>query len=222
MALRELAPDVFILSAFPPYTVNVYLIGDVLLDGGLRPAARGLLRQLRGRTVRAHALTHVHPDHQGASHALCQALNLPLWCPEGEAAIMESGDLRPNMPTNALNQVQGTIVAGPPHPVAKGLKEGDEVGGFTVLSAPGHSRDHLAYWRESDRVLILGDVAFNINFLPLRPQLQEPPRPFTLNPTQNRDSARKLAALNPRWVCFGHGQPVAGEAFIAFAEGLPR
>lgn len=38
------------------------------------------------------------------------------------------------------------------------LRQGDEVVGFTVLGTPGH----LALWRESDRVLIGGDVFLNL------------------------------------------------------------
>mgnify|MGYP002128813951 CR=1 FL=1 len=37
-----------------------------------------------------------------------------------------------------------------------GLREGDEVAGFEVLDAPGHSPGHIALWREQDRTLIAG------------------------------------------------------------------
>ena len=62
-----------------------------------------------------------------------------------------------------LNRLQQRFWTGPPHPVARALVEGDEVAGFTVLESPGHSRGQVAYWRESDRVLILGDVLNNMN-----------------------------------------------------------
>ena len=35
------------------------------------------------------------------------------------------------------------VFAGPGHPVDRTLHEGDEVGGFTVLEAPGHSAGHI-------------------------------------------------------------------------------
>ena len=47
---------------------------------------------------------------------------------------------------------------GPGHPVDRKLNEGDEVAGFRVIDVPGHSAGHVAFWRESDRVLVLGDV----------------------------------------------------------------
>ena len=69
--------------------------------------------------------------------------------------------------------------------------------GFTVLETPGHSRGHVAYWRESDRVLILGDVLNSMNVLTGVRGLHEPPAIFTPDPPRNRDSARRLAALEP-------------------------
>jgi len=65
--VKLLADGVWLLSGFPPNAINVYLVEDVLVDAGTRHARRRILRQLRGRKVAAHALTHVHPDHQGSS-----------------------------------------------------------------------------------------------------------------------------------------------------------
>ena len=71
---------------------------------------------------------------------------------------------------------------GPPHPVARALHEGDEVAGFIVLETPGHSAGHVSYWRESDRVLIVGDVFGNMNFITGIPGLNPPPDIFTPTP----------------------------------------
>ena len=65
--MRQLADDLWLLRGLPPNAINVYLLGDVLVDAATRRAGRRILRQLEGRDVRAHALTHAHPDHQGAS-----------------------------------------------------------------------------------------------------------------------------------------------------------
>ena len=59
------APDLTLLPGFPKYAINVYLMGDVLVDAGIRSDSKRILRQLQGHSVTAHALTHVHPDHQG-------------------------------------------------------------------------------------------------------------------------------------------------------------
>lgn len=219
--MYEIAPNVHLLRGTPDYLVNVYLIGDVLLDAGTRMATNGLLRQLKNQRISAHALTHAHPDHQGASKAVCETFNVPLWCGEADVAAMESGDMHGQIPRNLVTRLQDIFWTGPAHPVARALHEGDIVAGFTVINTPGHSPGHVAYWRESDRVLILGDAAKNIDFLTLRTSLGEAPLLFTMHLAQSRQSIQKLAALNPRIVCFGHGKPLYdGAKFVEFAQQL--
>ena len=88
--MKELAPGVWQLSGFPPNGINVFLLEDVLVDAASRHAGRRILRQLRGRTVTAHALTHAHPDHQGASKEICEALAMPFWVGERDADAAEN------------------------------------------------------------------------------------------------------------------------------------
>jgi hydroxyacylglutathione hydrolase len=219
--VRQIAEDVWQLRGFPPHAINVYLAGDVLIDAASRHAGRRILRQLRGRTVRAHALTHAHPDHQGASHEICEALGIPLWCGGGDADAMERGLVRQRQPDHVANTLSAWAFLGPPHPVARRLREGDEVAGFMVLEAPGHSAGHVAYWRERDRVLILGDVLTNMDTTTGIPGLREPKAYFTPDPARNRESARRLAVLEPELVCFGHGRPLRDPAKLrAFVAGL--
>jgi glyoxylase-like metal-dependent hydrolase (beta-lactamase superfamily II) len=207
--VKELAPGVHLLRGFPPNAINVYLVGDVLIDAATRQAERRILRQIRGRSLSAHALTHAHPDHQGSSHALCERLGIPLWCGHADVPAMETpGGIASSQAPGWINRFQARFWTGPPHPVARALREGDEVAGFAVLECPGHSRGHVAYWRESDRVLILGDVLNNMNLITGIPGLHEPPAVFTPDPARNRESARRLAALEPELVCFGHGPPL--------------
>lgn len=218
--MLKIADDLYLLNGFPRNSINIYLMGGVLVDAGTRWATGRILRQIRDREVHAHALTHAHPDHQGASHAVCEALGLPLWCPEGDADAMESGDFSTTLPVNWNTGLQNLFWTGPPHPVARRLKEGDEVGGFRVIEAPGHSPGQVAYWRERDRVLVLGDVLNGMNLLTGRPGLHEPPVLFTVDPEQNRRSIRKLAELHPETICFGHGPAL--RVASAFQEGVKR
>jgi hydroxyacylglutathione hydrolase len=97
----------------------------------------------------------------------------------------------------------------PAHPVARRLREGDEVAGFTVLDVPGHSRGHIALWREADRTLVCGDVFFNL------PRLRPPPAFLTVDPQRNRASMRRLAELRPALALFGHGPPLRDPALMA-------
>lgn len=210
--MLPIADGLYLLDGFPRNAINVYLMGDVLIDAGTRWAAGRILRQLRGREVRAHALTHAHPDHQGASHAVCTALGIPLWCPEGDADAMESGDFSSTLPPNWNTGLQHLIWTGPAHPVARRLKEGDMVADFRVVDAPGHSPGQVAYWRERDRVLVLGDVLNGMNLLTGKPGLHEPPLLFTVDPEENRRSIRKMLELGPVTICFGHGPAMRSAA----------
>jgi glyoxylase-like metal-dependent hydrolase (beta-lactamase superfamily II) len=221
--VKQLADGLYQLSGFPPNGINVYLMGDVIVDAATRYASRRILRQVRGHAVSAHALTHVHPDHQGASKAICEALGVPLWVGEADVAAMEDGDIRSRQPDHWLNRIVDRAWSGPPRKVDRALREGDEVAGFTVLETPGHSAGHVVYWRESDRALVLGDVLNGMSLVTGIPGLREPPRIFTPDPARNRESARRLGALEPALVCFGHG-PVVRDAkkFVAFVEGLSR
>lgn len=110
---------------------------------------------------------------------------------------------------------------GPPYPVSRTLQEGDTVGEFAVIETPGHTPGHLSYWRESDGVLIVGDTVFSMDIVTFRHGLHEPPKLFTLDPEQNRRSIRKLAELEPKLLCFGHGKPVERETFKSFLQTFP-
>ncbi len=222
--MKELAPGLWQLRGFPPQGINIYLMGDVLVDAGSRHATRRILREIEGRDVKAHALTHAHPDHQGASHEVCEALGIPFWCPVRDADAAEDpaliGQRQPNHP---IAQFYARIFTGPGHEVDRTLKEGDEVGGFKVIDAPGHSAGHVVYWRESDKVLIIGDVLTNMDQVTGVRGLHEPKPWLTPDPAENRRSARKLAPLEPGLVLFGHGPPLRDpRKFRQFVEALPE
>lgn len=221
-AMKEVADNVWLLAAFPPTWINIYLAGDVLFDSGTRQARKRVLKELNGRHLTAHALTHVHLDHAGSSAFVCREHDVPLYCGDADAHAMESGDYSKQLPENFLTRTEMKFWKGPNHPVERRLKEGDEVGGFRVIDTPGHSPGHVVYWRESDGVLIIGDVLTNMNLLTALPGLHEPLGVFTPDPAENRRSAKKLADLQPSVVLFGHGPPLRDPAkFKAFIDDLP-
>ncbi len=224
MKTHLVAPDLWRFALQRPDVLNVYLAGDVLIDAGAPFTVRKLIASLQDHPPSAHALTHAHFDHQGGSHAVCEAFGAPLWCGAGDRNAAETGDWTQLLP-NPDGWVARTShrVAGPGHPVTRVLAEGDQLGDFTVVETPGHTPGHLAFWRERDRILILGDVLFHRNPVTRRPGLREPFGFATRNPSANRESARKLAALEPLVVCFGHGEPLTDVArFQEFVAGLPR
>jgi len=222
--VKELAPGVQQLSGFPPNGINVFLLEDVLVDAASRHAGRRILRQLRGRPVTAHAITHAHPDHQGASKEICDTLNVPCWVGERDVDAAENPALiRQRQPDHPVARFYDTIFCGPGRRVDRTLREGDEVAGFMVLDTPGHSAGHVAYWREADRVLIVGDVLSNQDTLTGIRGLHEAKPLLTPDPERNRESARRLAALEPALALFGHGPPLRdAKKLVDFVRSLPR
>jgi glyoxylase-like metal-dependent hydrolase (beta-lactamase superfamily II) len=222
--VKQVAEGVWQLAGFPPNLINAYLIEDVLVDAGTRHAGRRILRELRGREVNAHALTHAHPDHQGSSKQVCETLGIPYWVPAHDADAAERPELiGERQPDNPLAQFFVRTMTGPGRRVDRRLEEGDVVGGFTVLDTPGHSLGHVAYWREADRVLIAGDVLSSQDTLTGIRGLHEAKPMLTPDPVRNRESARRLAALEPALVLFGHGPPLRDPKRLAdFVDSLPR
>ena len=224
--MKQLAEGVLQLKGrLPiPNAINTYLVEDVLVDAGARFDTKRILSQLEGRAVGAHALTHAHPDHQGASRAVCERFGVPFWVPARDAEAAERPELiRERQPDAMINTVFFRVMAGPGHRVDRILAEGDEVAGFVVLDTPGHSAGHVSFWRESDRVLILGDVLNNMDVITGVPGLREPKPYLTPDPVENRRSARRLGELEPSLVLFGHGAPLRDtRKFVDFVASLPE
>ena len=207
--MNEVADGVWQIPLMAREGVNAYLAGDLLIDAGYSFHAKKVVKALDGRSVTAHAITHAHWDHVGGSDRVCKELEIPLWVPAADAEAARTGRMVTR--ESRVIAAAGSVMKFPPAKVDRELQEGEEVAGFTVLATPGHSPGHVAYWRESDRTLIAGDVFFNISLVTLRYGLRPPPNPFTPDPAENRRSMRKLADLEPSVACFGHG-PVVTDA----------
>lgn len=213
--MHVIAENVWQLSLMPRDGINAYVIGDVLVDTGIKQSAGRIAAMLTKRTISAIALTHAHGDHAGAMKHLAMRLGVPVWCGAADREGIETG--RPVL-SPALNRPRLAMIANvgggfDGTPVARTLTEGDSLtAGFTVLDTPGHSPGHVSFWRDSDRTLICGDVFFNMQLPTTIPGLRQPPALLTPNPGENRKSERRLAALEPNIVGFGHGPVLSNDA----------
>jgi hydroxyacylglutathione hydrolase len=222
----EVADDVWQLPLVPRDGINAYLVGDVLVDTGIKQSAGKIAGMLAGRTISAIALTHAHPDHAGGMKRLVEQFGVPVWCGASDRTAAETGrlDLSPMFKRLHLGDIAHSAAGFGGTPVARALEEGDSLSaGFTVLDTPGHSLGHVSFWREADRTLICGDVFFNMNVLTTVPGLHQPPALFSPDPAENRNSERRLAALSPATVGFGHGPvlPEASAKLHDFVQALP-
>ncbi len=214
--MREVGKDVWQLSGKPRDGVNVYVIGDVLIDSGTALDAKRILEQIRGRSISAHALTHDHIDHYGSSAKLVKELGVPMLVGELDAPAVRIGKMAGSIPGLGERMLPAAKRCN----VDTELKEGDDVAGFEVLFTPGHSPGHVSFWRESDRVLVCGDVMWGNNPFLLRGDIREPFPVVSVDPALNRKSARRLAALRPELVLFGHGPPLRDPD--AFARAVDK
>ncbi|MBI3235952.1 MAG: MBL fold metallo-hydrolase [Bacteroidetes bacterium] len=205
--MNKVAKDVYQIPLMPRSGINCYVIDDILIDSGIRSSGNKILKAIKNIAITKHVLTHAHADHQGSSDFLCNTLNIPLWTSELEKENAESGNVIDEYPNNNgfIARFQQKYWAGKGHKVAQVLKEGDEVGSFTVIDTPGHSKGHISFFRVSDRVMIVGDVLINMNLVTTIVGLNQPPNLFTTDKKKNRASIKKIAALKPKILCFGHG-----------------
>ncbi len=220
--MHQVAPEVWQVALAPRNGVNAWVVGDVLVDAGTAGMGKKLPQRIAGHAIAAHTITHADPDHVGGSQHVVDALGVPFWAPAGDAPAIEAGRQVPA--DNALKPVLGAISRFKTVPIARRLQEGDEVGpGFVVVDTPGHSPGHIAFWRERDRLLVCGDVWFNMLLPRLKPGLREPFGIVTPDPARNREAMRKLVALEPDTACFGHGPVLRNAAgpLRAFTAAQP-
>jgi glyoxylase-like metal-dependent hydrolase (beta-lactamase superfamily II) len=92
------------------------------------------------------------------------------------------------------------------------LNDGDEVFGMRIVATPGHTAGHVVVFDPDTGVLVAGDALGNRGGLTgANPQ-------FTEDEATAAESVRKLAALAPTTILFGHGDPVVDGAATALEE----
>ena len=87
------------------------------------------------------------------------------------------------------------------------MTDGQEVFGLEVVDTPGHTPGHIAIFDTDSRVLVAGDALTNTI-----DGLKGPMSEFTVDMSTAEESVRKLAALEPQVILFGHGPPVQRDA----------
>ena len=207
-AVKRLADGIWQLESALPISINAYLVDDVLFDCRTRWSAGRILRQVRERPPSVLALTHAHPDHWGAAGTISDALGIPVVCHHADAAVVRGERCAGSGWHFRLGRA---FLEGRPCPAVVGVEEGDRVGEFEVVHAPGHSDGHVVYFRERDGVAVVGDVVNTGSGWgrgPARPGT--PPAHLSVDVEENRRSISRLRSLRPRLLLPGHGPAVAG------------
>ncbi len=255
----EVAPGVFWLRAGLPFAlnhINLWLLRDRLphpsesgtlqegwtvVDCGIdNPATRQAWLQveeqvLQGLPILRVLVTHMHPDHMGLAHWLCERWQAPLWMSTSEyqsallachglsnfggaqmAAFFKAHGWRKE---DELAQVQARVGYYPsmvPHIpgtyvrllAGMQVRIGDRL--WQCISGYGHSPEHMALLDAEQALLISGDM--------LLPSISTNVSVYAMEPDGNPlqgflDSLEKMAKLpDTTLVLPSHGRPFQGAA----------
>ncbi len=219
----ELTPGVHVLGGKKGGYVRAFLLdhGELtLVDTLFEDDARGVLVALRAlgrgpRDLERIVLTHAHRSHLGGVAALKRATGTTVLAHEWEADIVagerraQPVSLRPTQSLRLMPFQLGLALGRPRHipcMVEEAVANDDAVGPLQVLHTPGHSTGHLAFFWPERSVLLAGDA------IATWPELCPGWKAFTLNEKQHADSLRRMAALDARVVCVGHGDAITQDA----------
>ncbi|MGZ3603225.1 MAG: MBL fold metallo-hydrolase [Ktedonobacterales bacterium] len=244
---KEIAPDVYRLSirGSSVYFVRSgpsWALIDTAWAGSTQKIKR-VAEALFGEHARPAAilLTHSHPDHSGSALELARMWDVPVYAHPDELppatgdmaafdAYLETHPAGPLdrwvilplmriMPARAREAMRAQSEAFA-H-VARALEPDARVPGlpdWDYIPTPGHSPGHVAFFRQSDRVLIAGDALLTINInsiwdlLRVKRRVSGPPYISTWNWQAAKKSASILAGLEPRVLACGHGAPITDAA----------
>jgi hydroxyacylglutathione hydrolase len=145
--------------AVGPFQENCYVIGDgetgAIVDPGDEAARIALAVERTGLEIGQILVTHAHIDHVGAVGALADEYACPvLMHTEAEPMLQQ-------LPTQAM--MMGLRFAKVPA-VDRHIQDGEilEVGSLKLKSlyTPGHAPGHLAFYVESEGLVLAGDALF--------------------------------------------------------------
>jgi glyoxylase-like metal-dependent hydrolase (beta-lactamase superfamily II) len=226
------APDVF---CYTNQIVNLAMVGKedgfVLIDAGMPGAADEIKEAIAERfnvsaRPRAIVLTHGHFDHVGSLVELLEDWRVPVYAHERELPYLTGQkDYPPGDPGVDAGLVAKMSPMFPNH----GINIGDQVQilpqdgsipdmpGWKWLHTPGHTPGHVSFFREQDRMLIVGDAFVTVeqeSLFKVLTQAQEisgPPKYYTTDWDSAYESVKQLEALKPEVAVTGHGVPMTGE-----------
>lgn len=189
--------------AVGPLQCNCHILADeaskeaVIVDPG--DDADGILRLVKGYTVRALLHTHCHFDHMTATRKVSEATGAEILIHESDKALYDA--LAKQYEMLARKFGFGLTAPDDPLPVKRFLKEGDRIEfgkhALKVIHTPGHTQGSCCFHTEG--ILLSGDTLFCRSIG--RTDLPGG------NLQQEADSIRKkLYTLDPETVVYpGHG-----------------
>jgi glyoxylase-like metal-dependent hydrolase (beta-lactamase superfamily II) len=239
---REVRPDVYY---YTNQIVNIILVGDpngsdpwVLIDAGMPKSGAEILKvaekRFGNRKPAAILLTHGHFDHVGSIVDLILEWNVPVYAHPYEQPFLTGEQAYPEPDTSVEGGMLAKISAiypNEPINIREALQFLPADGsvpflpGWRWVHTPGHSPGQVAFFRDTDRLLVSADAFITVkqdSFYKVLMQKEEvcgPPVYLTTNWQEAWESVRRLEALQPQVVIPGHGSAMEGEELT---NGLHR
>jgi glyoxylase-like metal-dependent hydrolase (beta-lactamase superfamily II) len=220
MPINELRPNLHRLTVGP---FQAYLWRDAdgitLIDSGAVGSGTEIASLLGELGIAAGdvdrlVLTHFHEDHAGAAAEVAAWGSVEVFAGAEDAPIIR-GEVEPpapNLRSDAERALAAKIGAdlpkAPPCRVDRELSDGvvlDVAGGAQVIAGPGHTEGSIGLFLTEPRVLFTGDTIANFEGQVLL-------GPFNLDTDRAIESLRLLAGFDADVACFGHGDPLVGNA----------
>lgn len=205
--------------------------GLTLIDTGLPKRASVLISGIEsiGRSVtdiRSIVLTHSHADHAGSAAYLKREASADLYCSPADAPAVGGAEKAPTppfldrTPLQILKPLMGLLPTPEPAEVDQMIEPGLLLTlpeDFVAVETPGHTPGHTSFLLDrAGGILFVGDASSQKNGSVTRGW-------FNRSTPQASQAVKTLADLEFDTACFGHADPLIGQASDAFkryAAGL--
>lgn len=238
---QEVTTDILLLQFA---IVNVCTVGEagewVLIDTGLENSADFILKCVderfgEGTRPKAIILTHGHFDHVGSANKLAEQWDVPVYAhelempyitgkkdyPQGDPTVDEGlvAKMSPSFPHESIN-IGYRAVALPSDGSIPGMP------GWKWVHTPGHTEGHVSLFRESDKILIVGDAFTTTkqesftSVLTQHEQVKGPPAYLTTDWNAAKKSVEHIKELKPELAIPSHGLPIKGKELARHLDML--
>jgi glyoxylase-like metal-dependent hydrolase (beta-lactamase superfamily II) len=177
--------------------------------------------------VKRILITHAHWDHYGSLAALKEATGARVYAHYRYESAVIRGEKKPDLPSpsqlHGFDRLVSTVWIQPQLKfniavkVDYELKEGDRLDevlpGLTVIDTPGHSPGHCGFWHPEQGLFFGGDLMMHMP----SGRLVLPLASATPDLDGAKRSVRKVADMQIKTLCLGHGKPIIGDAAAAIS-----